>query len=276
MKFILQAGNWFREWSTIEKAVPEADQLGFWGFVMPDHYMWGSNRGGNSTLEAWIALTFLAAKTEKIRLGTVVTPIPFRPPGMMAKEISTIDLLSKGRAVLGVGAGWSQTEFDGYSKWEEPRVRVDKTIEGVDLILELWTSKHSVNFKGKYYEALGAVLEPKPLQKPHPPLLFGGVGRRMLNVAGKYADICLVPSWTRLGLSKSREIVKESAKRYLREDQISFASISFSRDGYDQRVIEKEISVSKDGGDEYFIIGFPKDRYIETMHEFAKNIMPSF
>src|SRR6058998_4284345 len=148
--------------------------------------MWGENRGGDSTLETWTALTYLAARTEKIKLGTLVTPIPFRPPGILAKTVSTLDLLSKGRTILGVGAGWSQTEFEGYSTWDEPRVRVDKTREGLELILKLWTEK-SVDFNGKYFHAKGAVLESKPVQKPHPPLLFGGTKTRMFRMAGEYA-----------------------------------------------------------------------------------------
>jgi alkanesulfonate monooxygenase SsuD/methylene tetrahydromethanopterin reductase-like flavin-dependent oxidoreductase (luciferase family) len=87
VKFIVAGGlNMFANWKQIEKAATESDQLGYWGFVLPDHYMWGPDRGGNSTIETWTALTYLAAKTEKIRLGTLVTPIPFRPPAMLAKN----------------------------------------------------------------------------------------------------------------------------------------------------------------------------------------------
>ena len=121
----------FANWTQIQKAAVEADQLGYWGFVLPDHYMWGQDRGGDSTFETWTALTYLAAKTEKIRLGTLVTPIPFRPPGMLAKTVSTLDLLSNGRTILGVGAGWSQTEFEGYSEWNSNKIRVDKDQGGV-------------------------------------------------------------------------------------------------------------------------------------------------
>src|SRR5437867_12972232 len=106
------------------------------------------------------ALTYLAAKTEKIRLGTLVTPIPFRPPGMLAKTVSTLDLLSNGRTTLGVGAGWSQTEFEGYSEWNPNKIRLDKTREGVELILKLWTQEKVV-VNGKFYHANGAVLDLK-------------------------------------------------------------------------------------------------------------------
>src|SRR5207302_11305553 len=104
----------FANWNQIQKVAIESDQLGYWGFVLPDHYMWGSERGGDSTFETWTALIYLAAKTEKIRLGTLVTPIPFRPPGMLAKIVSTLDLLSNGRTILGVGAGWPAIGSEGY------------------------------------------------------------------------------------------------------------------------------------------------------------------
>jgi len=179
MKFFLSGlGNFSNNLSIISEAVVEGDKLGFDGALMPDHYMWGQmhfmrrsrgenhpgannmHRSGgghpsnvmrrrmggsfhsmsnNSTLETWVTLSYLAGKTEQIRLGTLVTPIPFRPPGILAKMLSTLDILSKGRVVLGVGAGWSQPEFEGYSEWDEPKIRVDKTKEGLELMIKLWT-----------------------------------------------------------------------------------------------------------------------------------------
>jgi alkanesulfonate monooxygenase SsuD/methylene tetrahydromethanopterin reductase-like flavin-dependent oxidoreductase (luciferase family) len=276
MKFILQAGNWITDWKLIESAVPEADGLGFWGFVMPDHYMWGPDRGGDSTLETWITLTYLAAKTNQLHLGTLVTPIPFRPPGMLAKELATLDGISGGRALLGVGAGWSETEFRGYSTWDSPKVRVDKTLEGLELILKLWTDKGKVDWHGTYYSASGAVLDPKPAQMPHPPLLFGGVGKRMLRMAGKYADICLVPPWTQIGAEGSKRLVLESARKNGREDKIGFASLSFSRERYDQKEASKLVGEARDHGAQFFIMGFPRQNYSESMKDFAREVMPSF
>jgi len=243
---------------------------------MPDHYMWGPDRGGDSTLETWITLTYLAAKTDQLHLGTLVTPIPFRPPAMLAKELSVLDILSGGRVMLGVGAGWSETEFKGYSVWDGPKVRVDKTSEGLELILKLWSSKGKIDWKGKYYNTSGAVLEPKPVQIPHPPLLFGGVGKRMLQMAGKYSDICLIPSWTQIGREESKKIVIDSAKKNSRESKISFASLSFSREGYNRNDASKLVAAAKDEGSEYYIVGFPRNGYSEAMSDFAKEIMPSY
>lgn len=218
----------------------------------------------------------MAARTEQIHLGTLVTPIPLRPPSMLAKQLSTLDVISGGRVLLGVGAGWSQTEFEGYSEWNEPKVRVDKTLEGLQLILKLWGANGKVDWKGKYYTASGAVLDPKPVQSPHPPLLFGGVSPRMLRMAGKYADICLIPPWTPIAREEAKRIVIESAKKNGRQDKIAFAGLSFSREKYDRNELSKIIGQAKDEGCEYFISGFPRTGHMDAMKDFAKEVMPSF
>ena len=277
MKFILQAGNWASGWELIDRAVPMADDYGFWGFLMPDHYMWGKDRGGDSTLETWTALSYLAGKTTRIKMGTLVTPIPFRQPGMLAKEVSTLDVISGGRTILGVGAGWSQTEFEGYSVWDEPKVRVDKTIEGLELILRLWGKEAKVDHQGRYYSAKGAVLEPKPVQKPHPPLLFGGFGKRMLNLAGRFGDIVVIPPWVEGGTEEIKKTVVASARRHQREDKVSFADLWFGfREKYDHQAVLAKVEAAKKNGYEYFIIGFPGETYLESMEDFAKTILPSF
>ena len=259
------------------EAVTLADELGFWGAVIPDHYMWGEDRGGNSSLESWVALTYLAAKTQRLKLGTLVTPIPFRPPGILAKMVSTLDVVSSGRAILGVGAGWSQTEFEGYSEWNDARTRVDKTDEGTRLILRLWQDQ-KVDFAGKYYHAKGAVLDPKPVQKPYPPLLFGGAGPRMLRLAGRYGDICFLPRWVPMPLDEARMIVSREARNAGRQNKLSFAQGSpVHRDqNFDLKALEK--SVKKAAGDDclYYVTAFPQEGYLDTMRTFAETVLPSY
>lgn len=133
----------------------------------------------------------------------MATPIPFRPPGILAKMVATVDLLSSGRTILGVGAGWSRTEFEGYNEWVSGKTRVDRTEEGVKLILRLW-QEDKVDFQGKFYSAKAAVLDPKPLQKPHPPLLFGGFSPRMLRLAGRYGDLCFIPPWIKIPFESAK------------------------------------------------------------------------
>ena len=286
MKFMINNTNTSKELDNSIKVAELADDLGFHAFLMPDHYMWGEdNIFGNSTMETWITLSHIASKTSRIKVGSLVTPIPFRPPGMLAKMLSTIDILSNGRVILGVGAGWSQAEFEGYSEWSDAKTRVEKTEEGVRLILDLW-EKPKVDFQGKYYTAKGAVLEPKPIQKPHPPLLFGGANRggiKMLKMAGKYGDICYIPPQVSElvdgGFERAVAIVKESAKEAGREDKIKFGW-----DGVGGRPVEmspqerlKKIQDASQNGAEYFLIHFPRDdSKFDQIKAFGKDVIPSF
>ena len=279
MKFFLSGlGNRFKNLTLITEAVIEADRLGFDGALMPDHYMWGerdwSRRPDNVTLETWVTLTYLAGKTEQIRLGTIVTPIPFRPPGILAKMLSTLDILSGGRVVLGVGAGWSREEFEGYSKWNKPKVRVEKTKEGLELMIKLWT-QDEVTFEGKYYQAKAAVLEPKPVQKPYPQLLFGGRGDQMLKLAGRYADICYpLPR----DYEKGKEKVLRSAKRVDRVDKIAFMAGALSSTTlYNKKEYFGKVEAAIETGASYFLTPFPQtEEFIDSMRRFAREVIPSF
>lgn len=161
-----------------------AEQAGFYAFLSWDHYMLPD---GPETLDAWSILSYLAGQTSVIKLGTAVTPIPFRPPAQLAKIVASVDHLSGGRTILGVGAGWHQPEFDGFSSWGSPGERVTRTSEALDLITRLWTGE-KISFEGKNYNSEGAVISPVPTQKPYPPMWFGVRGPRMLDLASRYAD----------------------------------------------------------------------------------------
>jgi len=284
LKFYLAGlGNMYDSLDHIKKAVIEADVLGFDGILMPDHYMWGRMRGHTmpnaySTLETWVMLSYLVAKTENIHLGTLVTPIPFRPPGMLAKMVSTLDVLSNGRVVLGVGAGWSQVEFEGYSVWDEAGVRVDKTKEGLDLMIRLWT-EDKVTFEGRYYKAEGAVLDPKPIQKPYPRLLFGGTGDRMLRLAGKYGDICYIPKWmSGDSPEEARTKVLEAARRANREDKLAFMEGEMgAMSRVDLVDYPRRIEAALEDRAEYYMVAFPMGKgYLDSMRKFACEVMPSY
>ncbi|MFW9942581.1 MAG: LLM class flavin-dependent oxidoreductase [Candidatus Thorarchaeota archaeon] len=280
IKFILGGlGNWYNDYSFIEEAIIEADKCGFDGAILPDHYMWGEvpwhqRPDNNRTLETWITIAHLLAKTEKIKIGTLVTPIPFRPPGILAKMISTADVLSGGRTMVGIGAGWSQIEFEGYSEWNSPSIRVNKVYEGLDLMIQLWTKKE-VNFKGKYYQANGAILDPKPLQKPYPKLIFGSQGTRMLKLAGQYGNICFIPPWPGKNPEDMKQIVKDVAKLHNRTDEIAFMAGEIRPIAIEEYLTKVEKAVDSDTG--YFLASFPRTvKIAETVKKFAENIISSF
>lgn len=167
-----------------------AEDSGLDYFFTTDHYITPSSNAG---VDAWATLAAVAATTKRIKIGTCVTPITFRPPAQLAKIVSTVDIISEGRTVLGVGAGWSHAEFLGFSKWDDdPRKRFARAKEAFELILKLWDSKEPVSFKGKFYEAHGAIIEPKPVRHLIP-LWFGTQGNSMLKLAAQYAEGWLPP-----------------------------------------------------------------------------------
>jgi alkanesulfonate monooxygenase SsuD/methylene tetrahydromethanopterin reductase-like flavin-dependent oxidoreductase (luciferase family) len=152
------------------KTAQLADDLGIHAVFVNDHYM--KPQGSNSP-DAFLMLTTMALQTKRVLLGTAVTPIPFRSAPQTAKIVSTLDNISRGRFILGVGAGWNQAEFEGYGATFVPaNERVSKTLEGIRLMKRLWTEEE-VTFHGGYYNTKGTLLLPKPLQRPHPPILIG-------------------------------------------------------------------------------------------------------
>lgn len=249
-----------------------AEDAGFDSFLTWDHYTlpWG-----DKTFEPWILLAYLAAQTSRIRLGTVVTPIPLRPPAILAKMVTTLDQLSRGRAILGVGAGWHRPEFDGYSVWSDNRTRVAKTREGVQLILRLWQEKQ-VDFQGQFYTARRAVLEPKPVQQPHPPLWFGTRGEYMMRLAARFGD-----GWIPIHVSAS-EYRKGVAKiqQHAREMGVN-RRFTFVFDADPHGSVEeylREIDAYRGAGCEIYGVAweYPRNNFLERIKWFAKEVMSSF
>lgn len=178
-----------------------AEDSGFEHLLLSDHYHLDESP---DMLDSWAVIGHLTGVTSTLRLGTCVTPITFRPPLQLAKIVTTLDHLSKGRIIMGVGAGWDRTEFEMFSHYYPNRERFAQFKESLDLLTQAWTNG-KVSFSGKYYTVKGAVVEPKPVQKPMPPLLFGGWGKQMVKLAGERGD-----GWTPTG-PRSGEAVKTPA-----------------------------------------------------------------
>ena len=249
-----------------------AEQAGFYAFLSWDHYMLPD---GPETLDAWSILGYLAGQTDTIKLGTVVTPIPFRPPAQLAKIVASVDHLSGGRTILGVGAGWHQPEFDGFSNWGTPGQRVTRTSEALELITRLWTGE-KVSFEGKAYNSDGAIISPVPTQKPFPPMWFGVRGPRMLDLAARYAD-----AWIPTNISP--ELYEDGLKK-LREKR-SELGINTSLKGALQNFdvyTESEPCVATinsyvAAGCEYYgsIWSYPPDEMVSRIKWFSKEVMPN-
>jgi len=176
-----------RSWEEARAAATEFDALGFDSVWVCDH-VYGVPNPKLPILEAWSLLAAVAAVTQKVELGTLVTPPYFRNPAVLAKQIATIDQIAGGRCIAGLGAGWFQAEFDAYG-CEFPPLgeRLAALDETVEILQRLW-SEEQVTFEGRFARVKEALCEPKPLRRP--PILIGGGGERVLmGIAARRADI---------------------------------------------------------------------------------------
>jgi len=185
-------------WSDIVDAVSHADETGWDGIYVADHFMGdGGSFGPASTpmLEATALISALAARTERVRLGSLVLGNTYRHPAVVANWAATVDQLSGGRLVLGVGAGWQQNEHEQYGIDLPPaRELVDRFDEACQVLTGL-LREPTTTLDGDHYRLTDAVSEPKPVQDPLP-LLIGGKGNRMLGIVARLAD-----EWNMWGLA---------------------------------------------------------------------------
>lgn len=156
------------------------EALGYSSLLMPDRL--------GTQLAPWTALATAAAATTTLRVGSHVFANDYRHPVILAREAATLDLLSNGRFELGIGAGVGQPDYDQMGlTLESPGVRVSRVAEALQIIKQFFTGE-VVNFSGTYYTVTNLPAIPRPVQRPHPPIFIGSVGRRMLTLAAREAD----------------------------------------------------------------------------------------
>ena len=264
------------------------------------------------TLECWTTLAALAAETERLRLIPMVLANPYRPPALLAKMASTLDVISNGRVELGIGAGGSRSDHlaSGYP-FPSTSMRVGMLEEAVDLIKKLWTQP-LVDFEGRYYTLKGAGQDPKPVQQPHPPVLIGGHGERyLLRAVAKHADICNIGSGLSIDEHRAKlqvlerhcrlvgrdlaeievthntavvigedpdrfdQLVARNAAHSNRSEADYRASLSNAVAGTPEQCVE-QIRPYVEHGINYFFLVFPDPIPTESLDLFAEAVMPRF
>jgi len=145
-------------------------------------------------LDCWTGLAALAACTERVRLGTLVSAVGFRPPSVLAKMTATVDVVSGGRLVVGLGAGWCDWEHHAYGlPFPKLGERLERLEDTLRILQAMWTEERA-SVEGKHHRVEGAVCSPKPVQRPHPPILIGGTGKRVtLRLTAEYAQAHNLP-----------------------------------------------------------------------------------
>jgi F420-dependent oxidoreductase-like protein len=177
----------------LRRVAVAAEEAGFDRLSVMDH-VWQIHVNGppeQEMLEAYTALGYLAAVTRRLNLLTLVTGVVYRPPGLLAKQVSTLDVLSGGRAMLGIGAAWNEEEAAGLGLPFAPIAeRFERLEEALQICLQMWGGSEQP-YHGKHYQLARTLNSPQPLRRPRPPILIGGSGeRKTLRLVARYADSC--------------------------------------------------------------------------------------
>jgi F420-dependent oxidoreductase-like protein len=268
-----QEGVTWEQWLALARA---CETLGFDGLFRSDHYLSFDRPGERGTLDAWTTLAGLASVTERIRLGTMVSPATFRHPSVLAKSVITADHISGGRVELGMGAGWFAREHEGFGfPFASAAMRFDVLAEQVEIVHRLWDrEENEVTFEGAHYQLDAVQALPKGVQEPHPPLVLGGgAGPRSAALAARWADeydvVYVDPAQTRAArvrLAASCEAIGRNPDS-LRLSLMTGAVVAADRRELERRVaavMERE-GESGDVGDA--IEGWRADRLVGTVDE---------
>ncbi|RDI69153.1 LLM class F420-dependent oxidoreductase [Nocardia pseudobrasiliensis] len=179
--------------ATLAETARIAEQAGFAGFTVMDHFFQMEHRGtaDEPMLEAYTTLGYVAAVTERIRLSVLVTGVMYRHPGLLAKIVTTLDVLSGGRAELGIGASWYEREQLALGVPVVPVAeRFERLEETLRICLQMWSDNNGP-YKGEHYQLAETLCVPAPLTRPRPPILIGGGGeKRTLRLVARYGDAC--------------------------------------------------------------------------------------
>jgi F420-dependent oxidoreductase-like protein len=237
----------------LAEVVEQAEQAGVDRISVMDH-VWQIGHIGppeHEMLEAYTALGWLAAKTERVKLLTVVTAVVYREPGLLAKAVTTLDVLSGGRAMLGIGAAWNEDESRGLGLLFPPTAeRFERLEEALRIMLQMWSDDEGP-FEGKHYHLARTLNSPQPLSRPHPPILIGGSGeKKTLRLVAKYADSCNLISSDVGQLAHKLDVLRQHC----------------ANEGRDYDEIEKTAQTRFDLGAN----GKNVQRTIEHLHELAE------
>ena len=227
---------------TFGQIAEHADKAGFYSLWVMDHFFQIGFAGGPEMemLEGWSALAFAAGHTQRIKLGTMVTGVTYRYPGILVKTATTLDVLSGGRAYFGIGAAWNEDEHKGLGvPFPSTSERFERLEETLQIALQMWSGDEKP-YNGKHYQLARPLNSPQSVQRPHPPILIGGTGeRKTLRLVAQYADACnifarLDDNFLQNKLNVLREHCQAIGRPYEQIEKTTLCSLHLTRDGRDQ------------------------------------------
>jgi F420-dependent oxidoreductase-like protein len=274
------AGNPEQLGATLATVARTADDAGFEHIMLMDHFFQIKSVGPpeHEMLEAYTALGFVAAHTSRARLGTLVTGVHYRYPGVLAKIITTLDVLSGGRAWLGVGAGWNEEESRGLGIPFPPVAeRFEQLEEALQICLQMWAGDEKP-YDGKLFHLDRPLNSPQALTKPHPPIMIGGGGeKKTLRLVAKYAQACNLFSSPDLGhkLDVLREHCEREGRDYDEIDKTAYYAYNVGDKGENTAKIIDDLGRLSEQGIQTAIGGVANVSTISPLEVIGNEIIPA-
>ncbi len=281
LRFGVQTAPQHVAYNDVLEVWKEADELGFDTAFVFDHFIPIYSDASGPCLEGWTLLSALAAQTQQVRVGVLVTGNTYRHPAVLAKMAATIDQVSGGRLILGMGAGWFELEHEAYGiPFHTVGGRARRLAEAVEVIKRLFTENRST-FTGRYYQLKNARFEPKAVQKPHPPILIGGMGPKLIQpLVARHANIWHFfvrdgdPGTAKQICTNFDEVCRQVGRDPAQvERSISLRPPQLSGETGEVR---RRVQEFVDAGIQHFIISLPQPYDREVLRRFAKDVMPAF
>jgi F420-dependent oxidoreductase-like protein len=296
VRFGIQTPQQYVSWPEIVALWRDVDVLGFESAWVFDHFLPIFSDPTGPCLEGWTSVAALAMVTQRVRLGVLVTGNTYRHPAVLAKMATTVDILSQGRLILGLGAGWYELEHSTYGlPFPRIRERLQRLDESLTVITRLWTEER-VTFAGRYYHLTDALLNPRPVQQPRPSLLVGASGEQIaLEVVARHADI-----WNSFGSPEVFErkiaVLTEHCRKVGRDPETIEKSVLLQMALTDdpetkRRALENESWGMLTGspaeirqqieryvavGVTHIIVSLPAPYDSTALHRFAAEVLPAF
>jgi len=265
-----------------------ADDVGFSSLWVMDHFFqiggrdrsMGVGPAEEEMLEGYSTLSYLSGITKKVTLGTLVTGVIYRHPGILVKTVTTLDVLSRGRAYLGIGAAWNEREARGLGvPFPSTKERLEQLEETLEIARQMWSDNNGP-YTGKYFQLAETLCSPQPLSRPHPPILIGGSGeKKTLRLVAKYADACNL--FARMGVETLRgklDILRQHCEKVGRDyseiEKTTLSTVHLAPDKMNARNVIEECRALAGIGIQHAIFNMPNVHEIKPLEIFGREIIP--
>ena len=258
-----------------------AEDAGFYSLWVMDHFFQISMVGPHEheMLEGYTTLGYLAAITQRVKLGTMVTGVVYRHPGILLKTVTTVDVLSGGRAYLGIGAAWNEQEAKGLGAPFPPiGVRFEWLEETLQIAKQMWSADNGP-YQGKHYRLEETLCSPQPLSRPHPPILVAGGGeKKTLRLVAQYADACNLygpPEVIRAKLAILKQHCDSLGRSYDAIEKTTLATVDLRPGKMTAKDVIAQCRALASLGVQHAIFNIPNDFEIEPLEVFGRDIIPA-